>query len=113
MSDFPEMKYKSDPEGMEVAADATPLDFFFAVFRNPRQPMNRRMKAASEAAQYVHPKLAAVANMSGDDFAAQLERAINRSAKVINAAPVPQLVEGPPSALEHRPAPPDRRFRRD
>jgi hypothetical protein len=37
-----------------VAASASPLDFLCAVYRDAAQPMNRRLKAASEAAQYVH-----------------------------------------------------------
>jgi hypothetical protein len=37
-------------EGLQVPADATPLDFLFAIFRDAGQPMHRRMKAASEAA---------------------------------------------------------------
>ena len=43
--------------------------------------MSRRMKAAIEAAQYRHPKLGAIAttNLDGWDFAALLDRAIERS----------------------------------
>jgi hypothetical protein len=101
-------------DAIEVAADATPLDFLCAVFRDPGQPMQRRMKAASEAAQYVHPKLAVVANVEGKDFATRLERAVERSrqARVINAQPM--TVEGPSNGPTQRTQMmiPDRRFRR-
>ena len=50
-----------DPEHLEVAPDASPLDFLFAVYRDPQQPMTRRLKAACEAAQYVHPTFKATA----------------------------------------------------
>jgi hypothetical protein len=40
------------------------------------------LKAAVEAAQYVHPKLAVTATVNAGDFADQLEKAIERSRKV-------------------------------
>lgn len=63
-------------EGME---DASPLDFLKAVYRDPRQPINRRLRAAIEAAPYLHPKLSATAVLTREDFAERLERAIARS----------------------------------
>jgi hypothetical protein len=66
-------------EGLEVAADATPLDFLQAIYRNPKQPMSRRLRAATEAAQYVHPTFKAMAMVSGNDFAAILERRMKRA----------------------------------
>ena len=48
--------------------------------------MQRRLKAATEAAQYVHPKLSVTAALGGD-FADKLERAFGRSAKVIEHEP--------------------------
>jgi hypothetical protein len=89
-------------EGLEVPADATPLDFLFAIFRDNRQPMHRRMKAAAEAAPYVHPKLAVTAILEGEDFEARLKRAIEQSGKVIEARPAAQ-VAGPP--VDIRPPP--------
>jgi hypothetical protein len=43
--------------------------------------MSRRMRAAIEALQHEHPRLGAIAttNISGQDFASALERAIQRS----------------------------------
>jgi hypothetical protein len=63
-----------EPEGadeIEVAANSSPLDFLCAVYRDPRQPMPRRMRAAEAALPFVHPKLAVVANVTS--FAAQME----------------------------------------
>ena len=70
-------------EGFQVPADIEPLEFLMAIYRDHRQPMSRRMRAAIEAAQYRHPKLGAIATTSinGNDFASLLERAILRSGK--------------------------------
>lgn len=68
----------------------TPLEFLEAVYCNEGLPLHTRLKAAIEAAQYRHPKLAATAvtNMDGQDFASLLERAIERTAKA-----EPKLIE--------------------
>jgi hypothetical protein len=81
--------FDDDCEGLEVSADATPIDFLCAIYRDARQPMHRRMKAAIEAAPYCHPSLKATAVIMGGDFAQRLERAIERSspAKLIEAKP--------------------------
>ena len=68
-------------EGIEVPADATPLQFLEAIYRSASQPMHRRLKAACEALPFVHPKLAVTAQMNGGDFARTLELAMQRSAK--------------------------------
>jgi hypothetical protein len=85
LSEFPEMEYKpiADGEGLQVPPDIELLEFLMAIYRDHRQPMSRRMRAAIEAAQYRHPKLGAIAttNMNGQDFASLLERAILRSGK--------------------------------
>jgi hypothetical protein len=92
MTDFPEMEYKpiADGEGLQVPADIEPVEFLMAIYRDHRQPMNRRMKAAIEAAQYRHPKLSATAVMTSDDFGDRLERAILRSLGVRRALPKPE-----------------------
>jgi hypothetical protein len=85
MTDFPEMEYKpiEDGEGFKVPPDIEPLEFLMAIYRDHRQPMSRRMRAAEAAAQYRHPKLGAIATSSinGNDFASLLERAIERSGR--------------------------------
>jgi hypothetical protein len=82
-------------EVVTVADNASPLDFLTAIYRDPRQPVNRRMRAAIEAAPFIHPKLAVSANISGGEgIASRLELAIERSrarpklieAEKINAA---------------------------
>jgi hypothetical protein len=53
------------------------------------------MRAAIEAAPYMHPKLGAVAvgYMNADGFAARLERAIMRSGKLIEAKAIEPQAE--------------------
>ena len=66
-----------------------PLDFLCAVYRDPRQPMQRRLRCAVEAAPYFHPKLAVTVGINGRDIAHELEAAIERSGRalVIDAKP--------------------------
>jgi hypothetical protein len=61
---------------VELSENASPLDFLTAVYRDPVQPMPRRMKAAEVALPFVHPKLSVVATL--DSFAAQLESMMQR-----------------------------------
>ena len=50
----------------EIASTGeTPLDFLLRAMRDPEKDFNVRLEAAKSAAQYVHPRLAAVAH-SGD-----------------------------------------------
>jgi len=84
-----------EPE-LDLGPNATPLDFFCAVFRDPAQPMPRRMRAAEGAASYMHPKLAVVAQVDGVGWAKRLEDAIVKSGKavVIDATPALPKPEG-------------------
>jgi hypothetical protein len=70
------------------------LEFLQAVYRDTRVPLSTRMKAAVEALPFETPKLSAmaVASMTGDDFAARLERCLARSAraKLIEGKALPQ-----------------------
>jgi hypothetical protein len=69
--------------GIRADVEVTPLEFLHAVYRSEALPLAIRMRAAIEAAPYVHPKLSATATVSMDgDFAMQLERAIKRSEAV-------------------------------
>jgi hypothetical protein len=61
----------------------TPAPLNQAIYRDPRQPMHRRLRPATECAPYIHPKLSAAAVLIGDDFASKLERAVKRSEKVL------------------------------
>jgi hypothetical protein len=106
-------------EGLIVANDASPLDFLMAIYRDPQQPMSRRLRAASDAAQYVHKQLKAMAIVNNGDFAERLDRARERSdrvMKVIQARPIEHRPEPEkPATVEikpHLPTVPDRRYRR-
>jgi hypothetical protein len=60
------------------------------------------MRAAIEAAPFIHPKLSVTAQMNSETFAAAMERARRRSAKAIE----------PPKVIEQSSVP-DRIARRD
>ena len=83
-----------EAEVIEVAPEETSLNFLQKIYRCPRQPMSRRMRAAIEALPFESPKLSATAVFpAGEDFAARLERAIFRSGaepKLIEAKPFPR-----------------------
>ena len=91
----------TEPEG---PAGETALGLLQAVYRNPRQPLSVRLRAAIEALPFESPKLSATAVMSGSDIAARLERAIARSNGVIDAKPLAQPFPLPP------PLPPSQRI---
>jgi hypothetical protein len=98
---------------LELPDCATPLDFLEAVYRSPTQPIYQRMKAAIEAAQYRHARLAVTATVTTEDFASMLDKAIERSGKAhelrqIEVAPP----SPPPSPVPRFPPVPDKRFRR-
>jgi len=64
----------------QIGNDVTPLEFLRAVYCNPAVPLPVRMRAAIEAAPFVHPKLAVTALVPiGEDFASKLDRAVARS----------------------------------
>ena len=83
---------EEEPDAIDLAPGETSLDFLQKIYRSPKQPIARRMRAAIEAAPYERPKLTAVAtaSMNGNDFAAMLERAIARS-----QAPLKQIEHQP------------------
>jgi class 3 adenylate cyclase len=84
----------AEPDDMVpvVAAEATPLDFLQAVYRNPALPLSVRIRAGVAAAQYVHPRISVVA-AAGDprNIADRLELLIrqHRKPKLIEARPQP------------------------
>jgi hypothetical protein len=69
-----------------MSEEPSPLDFLKAVYLNGDLPLSVRMRAAIEAAPYMHSKLSVTTNISLGDFSTALDRAIARSlgaAKVI------------------------------
>src|SRR5262245_8340863 len=77
-------------EPAPVGAEVTPLDFLCAVYRNAGLPLAVRIRAASTAAQYVHPKLAVIATGPGGNIAERLERLIREQRQP------PKLIEAQP-----------------
>jgi hypothetical protein len=79
---------------IELAPGETSLNFLQRIYRSPRQPIARRMRAAMAALQHEHPKLTAMA-VNGETFAAMLDRAIARS-----QAPLKQIEHDPKETAE-------------
>jgi hypothetical protein len=123
MSDFPEMEYKPTPEAdsFELEDGATSLKLLQKVYRSTTIPLTTRMRAAIAAIPFEHPKLAVVATIDGNnDFAVQLDRAVERSRRVlmIEATNVSSDVNAPSNTTRpqasngHKPSVVDRRYRR-
>jgi hypothetical protein len=80
--------YEDDEEGevwsgpiavAELPANA--LAYLQSIYRNPSEPDGRRMRAAMAALPFETPKLAVTTNISNENFAAMLDRAIAASGK--------------------------------
>jgi len=89
-------------EELVMPPEASPLDFLRAVYQNPKLELAVRMRAAVEAAQYMHPTFKATAMVvANDSFAARLEAAIARSGAS------PKLIEAQSeTVVEPAPLPP-------
>ena len=107
-------------EAIEVAPDGTSLDLLRAIYRRADLPLSTRMRAASAALPHEHPKLAVTAMVTSDDFAIQLDRAVERSRKV-EAKPItnvtatvssPSNTPRPVTNGDGKPTQIDRRYRR-
>lgn len=72
---------------LEIAPGATSLTVLQQVYRNPSLPLPTRMRAAATALPFEFPKLAVTASFNGEAFADKLEKAFQRSAKVIEHEP--------------------------
>ena len=88
---------------IQLSTNATSLDFLQAIYRDPTQPIQRRMRAAQAAIPFEHPRLAVVATTSSDDLADRLQKAIEGTAKIINTRPTQVLP--PPKVIEAEPEP--------
>src|SRR5262249_33788344 len=88
---------------IQLSTDASSLDFLQAIYRDPNQPMQRRMRAAMAALPFELPKLAVVAQVGGsNDLADRLTRALIESQKVIEARRLeaPQVIDATPVEVE-------------
>src|SRR6266568_4273011 len=84
----------------EVGPVTSSLELFQKVYRDPAQPIERRLRAARDAKDHEHPKLGVSVNINDDgSFAARLDAAIAR----VNGH-APKLIEGSPKVLEHDPS---------
>ena len=76
--------YEEDDEEQEwpvvqVLTPANALEYLQSIYRNPSEPDGRRMRAAMAALPFETPKLAVVTNLSNENFAAMLDKAIART----------------------------------
>jgi hypothetical protein len=97
----------ADPENLVIRPELRPrpegetaLEFLQAVYRDPEIPLPTRMRAARDALQFEVPRLGVIAttNINGADFAALLDRAIERANGVRvepKALPPPAKEKGP------------------
>jgi hypothetical protein len=71
-------------------ADMTALELLRSVYQNPTLALSVRMRAAAIAIPYESPKLAVTAVISDQDFAARLDRRLERirQMKLIESTPV-------------------------
>ena len=107
MPDLTKPTFEQNSEGsehLEVSSETLPLDFLCAIFRDARQPMARRMRAAIAAAPFKHPKLAVAVHVVGGNLGDLLDRAYERmsgnAAEVIDAPPVGQSTNPLPTELK-------------
>ena len=76
----------ADQDNLIIPPDPRPrpqgtsaLAFLQAVYRDPEVPLGVRMRAASECLPFESPKLSVSTNLTPEDFALRLDRAIQRS----------------------------------
>jgi hypothetical protein len=95
---------KTEREAIKLDPNGTSLDLLQAVYRSATLPLPVRMRAAGMALQFEHPKLGVSVNISSEDFALRMERAVERSSRVMKMINHQPTIDQPPSS--------DRRLRR-
>jgi hypothetical protein len=80
----------------------TPLEFLETVYACNELPLQTRMRAAIAAAQFRHPKLSAVADLTRLDIGTQLQRAWAARQKVLEERGEfrPKYYRGGPRLIE-------------
>lgn len=74
---LPDLSRSDEAECIESASS---LDFLRTVYRDPNQPLARRMRAAIAALPFEHPKLSVTASVGPNaGFALRLEQALKRA----------------------------------
>jgi hypothetical protein len=89
----PDNLVEPEEENIEGAEPTSALEYCQDVYRGRRAADPWRMRAAMAALPFESPKLAITTNLTGQDFAAMLDRAIAASGKVlkqIEAQPEPE-----------------------
>jgi hypothetical protein len=103
-------------EAIELEPNGTSLNLLQAIYRNSALPLMTRMRAAIASIQFAHPKLQVTATIEAGDFADQLDRAVERSRRVLmieEATTVKAIEEDKPTTdARLRPSVADRRYRR-
>jgi hypothetical protein len=101
-------------EELAIGPNGTSLTLLQRVYRCAMLPLNTRVRAATVAIQFEHPKLAVTANVTDEEFGFRLDQAIQRSGvgpKLIEQTKTDPPPSPAPSASA-KPLVPDRRFRR-
>jgi hypothetical protein len=128
--DLQTVQVQEKVDEIDLPQDGTSLTLLQKIYRSSAIPLSTRMRAAIAAIQFEHPKLAVTASIQAGDFADQLDRAVERSRRVLmieakpiteanvssNAANVsanaPSNTTRPVTTNGHKPSVPDRRYRR-
>ncbi|WP_298870910.1 hypothetical protein [uncultured Bradyrhizobium sp.] len=98
--DLPAVAPFEREDEIALPAGATSLDYLQSIYRDPRQPESKRLRAAIAALPFEHPKLAVTAVVSSEGFAAKLEAARARSAQAVIFRTT-ELLEQPGPGANH------------
>jgi hypothetical protein len=72
-----QIKEKQKMEGqIQLSTNATSLDLLPAIYRDNRQPLQRRMRAAIACLPFERPKCAVVAQTATEDLAVRMQQAL-------------------------------------